>query len=48
MGNMRYLILMWGAAMILVIMGIHALRSDKPVTLWTGSLAGSGDGCQGI
>ena len=37
MGNVRYLILMWGAALILVIMGIHALRSGRPVTLWTGS-----------
>lgn len=37
MGNMRYLILMWGAALILVILGIHALRSEKPVTLFTGS-----------
>ena len=36
MGNIIYLILSWGAALLFVLIGIYARQRKKPMWFWSG------------
>ena len=37
MDNLMYLIVMWIAAILFIIIGIYAMNRKKPMWLWSGS-----------